>query len=102
MRQPFFVLGIEDVEQAKGSAFGAAGTFFFTFLVSMLYTIRQARTMTLSSSESNSTSSSVGSLTQWRNPYADRPAGTTALFQDYDQLDSSIPNEELESRGVFS
>ena len=42
MHQPFFIGGIEDVEKAKNSAFGAAGTFFFTFLISILYLIADA------------------------------------------------------------
>lgn len=33
--QPFLVAGIEDVDKAKSSAFGAAGMFLFTFLASM-------------------------------------------------------------------
>lgn len=99
MKQPFFVGGIEDVEAAKGSAFGAAGTFFFTFLVSMLYMIREARRLTTMSTSSNS---SVGSFdSQRRNPFFDRP-GTTALFHDYDPVDSTIPADELDSPGVFS
>jgi len=48
MKQPFFIGGIEDVEVAKGSAFGAAGTFFFTFLVSILYMIKEGRHLSVS------------------------------------------------------
>jgi hypothetical protein len=43
MKQPFFIGGIDDVEVAKGSAFGAAGAFFFTFLVSVFYLLREGR-----------------------------------------------------------
>jgi len=43
MYQPFFIGGIEDVEVAKGSAFGAAGTFLFTFVVSIVFMINDAR-----------------------------------------------------------
>jgi hypothetical protein len=43
IKQPFFILGIDDVEAAKGSAFGAAGTFFVTFLVSVIYLIMDGR-----------------------------------------------------------
>jgi hypothetical protein len=43
IKQPFFILGIDDVEAAKGSAFGAAGTFFFTFLVSVIYLLVESR-----------------------------------------------------------
>jgi hypothetical protein len=42
IHQPFFIGGIDDVEKAKSSAFGAAGTFFFTFLISILYLIADA------------------------------------------------------------
>lgn len=41
--QPFFVGGIDDVQKAKGSAFGAAGMFFFTFLISIIYLIADAQ-----------------------------------------------------------
>jgi hypothetical protein len=90
--------GIQDVEAAKGSAFGAAGTFFFTFLISMLYIIREARRFTRISGNS-----SVGSYDsqQRRNPLFDQP-GTTALFHDYDPVDSTIAMGELDSPGVFS
>lgn len=50
MKQPFFIGGIEDVEVAKGSAFGAAGTFFFTFLISILYMIKEGRQLTVGGS----------------------------------------------------
>jgi hypothetical protein len=92
LKQPFFIGGIdsENVELAKGSAFGAAGTFFFTFLISMLYTIRDARRLTMRGMESIQS--------QLPNPFA----GTTnALFHDYDPIDNSIPVEE-DSPGVFS
>jgi hypothetical protein len=105
MRQPFFMGGIEDVEAAKGSAFGAAGTFFFTFLVSMLYMIKQARQLTggmsRSSQGSVGSSGSAHDFLQRRQPYLDRP-GTTALFHDYDPVDSTISAEELDAPGVFS
>lgn len=39
MNQPFFVGGIEDVEKAKGNAFGAAALFFFIFLISIVHLI---------------------------------------------------------------
>jgi hypothetical protein len=43
VKQPFFVGGIDDVELAKNSAFGAAGTFFFTFCVCIFYLIHNER-----------------------------------------------------------
>ena len=33
--QPFYLAGIEDVEKAQGSAYGATGMFLFTFLASI-------------------------------------------------------------------
>jgi hypothetical protein len=39
IHQPFFIGGIKDVDDAKNSAFGAAGTFFLTFLISIIYLI---------------------------------------------------------------
>jgi RecA-family ATPase len=43
MKQPFFMGGIDDVEVAKGSAIGAAGTLIFTFIVSIMYMIHDAK-----------------------------------------------------------
>lgn len=43
MKQPFYITGIEDLEVAKASAFGAAGAFFFIFLVSILYLLNNGR-----------------------------------------------------------
>jgi hypothetical protein len=43
MKQPFYIRGIEDVELCKGSAFGAAGAFLFTFLLSTCYMIQKGR-----------------------------------------------------------
>lgn len=43
IKQPFFIRGIEDVEVAKGSAFGAAAAFFFTFLASVFYLLKEGR-----------------------------------------------------------
>lgn len=40
VQQPFFIGGIEDVDRAKSSAFGAAGMFVFTFVVSIGVLIR--------------------------------------------------------------
>jgi hypothetical protein len=43
MKQPFFILGIDDVEAAKKSAFGAAGMFFCTFFLSVVYLLTDGR-----------------------------------------------------------
>jgi hypothetical protein len=95
MRQPFFIGGIEDVEKAKGSAFGAAGTFFFTFMVSMLYIIKDARRMTVGSRNNNGA--------RLDNPFYATGISTTSLFHDYDPVDSTIASTgEIDSPGVFT
>ena len=43
VHQPFFIGGIENYERAKGSAFGAAATFFLVFLISIVYLIADAQ-----------------------------------------------------------
>lgn len=40
--QPFYIGGIDDVERAKRSAYGAMATFLLTFLVAVLYLIMDA------------------------------------------------------------
>lgn len=40
MKQPFYIGGIRDVEEAKGSAFGAAGLFLFIFVVAIISLVR--------------------------------------------------------------
>ena len=40
VKQPFFIGGIQDVEEAKGSAFGAAGLFLFCFVVAIFFLVR--------------------------------------------------------------
>lgn len=42
VKQPFFVGGIDDVDTAKSSAFGAAGMFLFTFVVSVMALVRNS------------------------------------------------------------
>jgi hypothetical protein len=60
MKQPFFMGGIDDVEVAKGSAFGAAGTFFFTFIVSILYMMHDAQRLADARDDSNGSGSRSG------------------------------------------
>eukprot|EP00429_Kryptoperidinium_foliaceum_P060452 CAMPEP_0176098404 /NCGR_PEP_ID=MMETSP0120_2-20121206/49339_1 /TAXON_ID=160619 /ORGANISM="Kryptoperidinium foliaceum, Strain CCMP 1326" /LENGTH=104 /DNA_ID=CAMNT_0017432411 /DNA_START=38 /DNA_END=352 /DNA_ORIENTATION=+ len=36
MKQPFYIAGVEDAEEAQASAFGACGMFAFTFVASIL------------------------------------------------------------------
>jgi hypothetical protein len=43
VHQPFFVGGVEEVEKAKTSAFGAAWTFFLAFFLSIIYLISDAQ-----------------------------------------------------------
>eukprot|EP00536_Pseudo-nitzschia_multiseries_P014034 jgi/Psemu1/102164/gw1.649.17.1 len=40
--QPFYIGGIEDIEQAKSNAYGGAGTFLFVFIVSVVYLVFDA------------------------------------------------------------
>ncbi|KAL7567143.1 hypothetical protein ACA910_009469 [Epithemia clementina (nom. ined.)] len=40
VKQPFFIGGIDDVEEAKGSAFGAAGMFLFIFVIAIIALVR--------------------------------------------------------------
>ena len=49
VKQPFFIGGIEDVEEAKGSAFGAAGMFLFIFVVAIIFLVRGDGTQRASS-----------------------------------------------------
>lgn len=40
--QPFFIGGIEDLEQAKSNAYGGAGSFFCILLLSAVYLVNDA------------------------------------------------------------
>ena len=40
--QPFYIGGIEDVEQAKKNAYGGVGSFAFCFLLSVIYLVIDA------------------------------------------------------------
>lgn len=103
--------GIKDVAKAKGSAFGAATAFFFTFVVSILYVIRDARRYTQTEIRRRGSGSGVGSSSnngadtngrdpaagvgmqiprQLQNPFSNR-AGSTTLFHDYDPVDTDAP-----------
>ena len=54
IKQPFFITGLEDdVDVMKGSAFGAAGTFFFCFLISMFYVLSTGRQTIVSTGRGN-------------------------------------------------
>jgi len=40
--QPFFIGGIEDLDQAKSNAYGGVGTFLFILLLSVVYLVFDA------------------------------------------------------------
>lgn len=40
--QPFFIGGIEDLEQARSNAYGGAGTFLCIFVLSVVYLVFDA------------------------------------------------------------
>jgi hypothetical protein len=89
-KQPFYIGGIDDYEKAKGSAFGAAGTFFVLFVVSMIYTMKEGRrldqlTLSRIPNESN------GSMANGRRD------GYAGVFRD-----SSENEEEVELHMEFS
>ena len=91
VHQPFMVGGIDDVEKAKTSAFGAAGTFFFTFLISILYLIADKHF-----------SFGTGVSIRGNNSRAPGPRGEydlVSLVQEYHHDDGDEDEHEL---GVFS
>jgi hypothetical protein len=55
--QPFYLGGIEDVEHAKRSAYGAMATFILTFIVSVLYIIVDAIRTAIGGGRNNNLSS---------------------------------------------
>ena len=67
IKQPFLILGIDDVELAKGNAFGAAGTFLFTFLLSIFLLLKEVRRLNITVVEGG----------------RDRGRGRTNRFGDY-------------------
>lgn len=62
IKQPFFILGIEDVETAKGNAFGAAAIFLFTFLLSIFYQLNETRQLNFADLQSLSSQPGRGSI----------------------------------------
>lgn len=40
--QPFYITGIEDLDQARSNAYGGTGTFLFTFILSVVYIVFDA------------------------------------------------------------
>lgn len=94
MKQPFFIGGIDNVETAKGSAFGAAATFFFTFLVSISLMIRDARRLARDGGDGHHHGN--GEQHQFSNPFSRGLA-----FHDYDPVETDTPRE-FESGGVLT
>ena len=84
MKQPFFILGIDDVEHSKGSAFGAAGMFFFTFIGSILYLIQDS---TRQEAEATGTATrNLGLLPSSRGEYGQVPLSEDAdTPEDFDR-----------------
>jgi len=112
--QPFYIKGIktkEEVETAKGSAFGAAAAFFFTFVSCILVLINDARKYSSSvvmgngGGGRNGSSDGASRYVESRWSPNNRPAAAMpgSLFHDYDPVDTDTPVDEFVSdRGVFS
>lgn len=89
--QPFFVGGIDDVDTSKTSAFGAAGVFFFTFVLSIGYLLSDSYF-----------SSGTSGTTRGNNPRSPGGRGEydlVSLVQEYQHED--VEEEEYEM-GQFS
>ncbi len=97
MTQPFYIGGVEDVEVAKGSAFGAAGTFFFTFLMSIYFMNQDARRLPEDSSSGTSSSNSDQRRGGSRGNY-----GQVPIFRDFDDPIHSMDVPENFEQGTFS
>ena len=79
------------MERAKASAFGAAAAFLFTFLVSIMYQIRDARR--LSSVEYRGVAGA---------PRPENPFLRGSAYRDYDPVDTDTPDEFAGLRGTYS
>jgi hypothetical protein len=119
--QPFFIGGIRNVDEAKGSAFGAAATFLVCFVVSVTLMLRDTRRqLEYDSGGAGAGSSSVrshgsvslhsqasGAAAEWLSsgrgavgslvPFSAGPP----IFHDYDpvQMDDRLDDSD---RGVLS
>ena len=105
MKQPFYIAGIDDYERAKGSAFGAAAAFFFTFVVSIVYMIYDAQRLANPSGTSPSFTlpgtlrqlpnplSSVGSASSVARSLSFTGPGGRPVFHDYDPVGADTPHE---------
>jgi hypothetical protein len=94
MKQPFFMGGIDDVEVAKGSAFGAAGTFFFTFIVSVMYMIHDEKRL---AEERNLDNRAGGDQS---GNYGQVPTAHAPMFRDVDDAVNTDVPQTFES-GFF-
>lgn len=101
MKQPFFIGGIDDVEIAKGSAFGAAGTFFFTFTLSVVYMIHDARQAAGRPIGGNSSSSAATGGGDSRSGGASGDYGQIPVFRDFDDPVNTHVPENFDT-GVFT
>ena len=104
MNQPFYITGIEDVEKAKGSAFGAAGLFFFIFAISILHLIMDSMnnggaSSILSNSGASRDNDDGGYFDGWTGQRQNNGEyGQVPQFQDFEE-----ENEGLSPRvGILS
>lgn len=99
--QPFFISGIDNVERAKGSAFGAAATFLLCFVVSVCLMLRDTRRQLEYDSAASVGSRGSGSLSLQGQASAAAgdllarggslvPFSTGTLFHDYDPVQTEI------------
>jgi len=89
MKQPFLISGIDDVEVAKGNAFGAAGTFLFTFLLSIFYLLKEGRRLNISVIEGRGGSGGQG-------------RGHTQRFGEYSTVGIQDHSHSEEEDGAFT
>lgn len=93
VHQPFFIGGIEDVGNAKKSAFGAALTFFFTFLISITYLLAG------SFFSFDSVTTTIRSTNNLRSPGNRGAYDLVSLVQEYHHDDDDDEGHEM---GEFS
>ena len=84
MNQPFFVGGIEDVDKAKGNAFGAAALFFFIFLISIVHLIMDSMNapIHITNTTSTTTADAFGGWTGQRQNNGDY--GQVPTFENFE------------------
>lgn len=113
--QPFYISGIENVEKAKGSAFGAMMMFVATFFISLVLWWRDARIKKILQQHARGDYNQVpthaildqeyeidlpatntfleepqGGLTQRRSTYKDQV--DDAVVEEEEELESSVPH----------